>query len=122
MTYTNAARDAAVNAIRALLTSNIGYISLHTADPGTTGANEATGTGYARGSSTFPAASGGTGSTGTQASVTARTGTATAATHVGIWTASSAGTFITGIPLSVTENFSTAGGTLNYTPTLTATG
>ncbi len=122
MSYTNAAKDAAVNAIRALLTSNIGYVSLHTADPGTTGASEATGTSYARGASTFPAASGGTGSTGSQAAVTARTGSATAATHVGIWTASTAGTFITGIPLTTTENFSTAGGTLNYTPTLTATG
>jgi hypothetical protein len=121
VTYTNAAKDAAVNAIRALLTSNIGYVSMHTADPGTTGASEATGTAYARGSSTFPAASGGTGSTGGQASVTARTGSTTAATHVGIWTAITAGTFITGIALSVTENFSTAGGTLQYTPTLTAT-
>jgi hypothetical protein len=121
VTYTNAAKDAAVNAIRALLTSNIGYISMHTADPGTTGTSEATGTAYARGSSTFPAASGGTGSTGGQASVTARTGSTTAATHVGIWTAVSAGTFICGIALSVTENFSTAGGTLLYTPTLTAT-
>lgn len=121
MTYTNAAKDAAVNSIRALLTSNIGYISMHTADPGTTGASEATGTAYARGSSTFPAASGGTGSAGGQASVTARTGSATAATHVGIWTAITAGTFVCGIPLSVTENFSTAGGTLLYTPTLSAT-
>jgi hypothetical protein len=122
MSYTNAAKDAAVNAIRALLTSNIGYVSMHTADPGTTGASEATGTAYARGSSTFPAASGGTGSTGTQASVAARTGSATAATHWGLWTASSAGTFITGGALTTTENFSTAGGTLLFTPTLTATG
>lgn len=121
MAYTNAAKDAAVNAIRALLTSNIGYVSMHTADPGTTGASEATGTAYARGSSTFPSASGGTGSTGGQASVTARTGSTTAATHVGIWTAVTGGTFVCGIALSQTENFSTAGGTLLYTPTLSAT-
>jgi hypothetical protein len=122
MAYTNAAKDAAVNAVRALLTSNIGHVSIHTADPGTTGANEATGTSYARGASTFPLASGGTGSTGTQASVTARTGATTAATHVGIWTATSGGAFICGIPLTTPENFSTAGGTLLYTPTLNATG
>lgn len=121
MTYTNAAKDAAVNAIRALLTSNIGYVSMHTADPGTTGASEATGTAYARGSSTMPAASGGTGSTGSQASVTARTGSTTAATYWGFWTAVSAGAFITGGALTTTENFSTAGGTLLFTPTLTAT-
>lgn len=122
MTYSNTSRDAAVNGVRALLTSNIGYVSMHTADPGTTGASEATGTAYARGSSTFPSASGGTGSTGSQATVTARTGSSTAATHVGIWTAITGGTFICGIPLSVTENFSTAGGELKYTPTLSATG
>lgn len=122
MTYTNAARDAAVNAIRALLTSNIGYVSMHTADPGNTGASEATGTAYARGASTMPAASGGTGSTGSQASVTARTGSTTAATHWGFWTAVSGGTFVTGGALTTTENFSTAGGTLLFTPTLTATG
>ena len=120
--YSNAAKDAAVNSIRALLTSNIGWVSMHTADPGTTGASEATGTSYARGSSTFPAASGGTGSVGSQASVAMRTGTATAATHWGLWTASSAGTWVTGRALTVTENFSTAGGTMQFTPTINATG
>jgi len=120
--YSNAAKDAAVNAVRALLTSNIGYVSMHTADPGTTGASEATGTAYARGSSTFPAASGGTGSAGSQASVTMRTGSTTAATYWGLWTASSGGTWVTGGALSTTENFSTAGGTMQFTPTINATG
>lgn len=119
MAFSTTARNAAVDSLRALMTSNVGYVSLHTADPGTTGASEVTGTGYARGSSTFPASSSGS-SVGTQASATAPTGATTAVTYVGIWTASTSGTFITGIALSTTENFSTAGGTLKYTPTLAA--
>ena len=118
MSYTNAAKDAAVNAIRALLTSNIGHLSAHTADPGATGASEVAGS--TRGSSTFPAASGGTGSTGSQGSI-AIPGAA-AVTHVGLWTAASGGTYVTSFALSPTETFSSAGGTLKYTPTLTATG
>lgn len=119
MSFSTSARDAAVNSLRALMTSNVGYISLHTADPGTTGASEVTGTGYARGSSTFAASSSGS-SAGSQASVTAPTGATTAVTYVGVWTASTAGTFLCGIALTTTENFSTAGGTLKYTPTLAA--
>lgn len=121
MAYTNAAKDAAVNAIRALLTSNIGYLSAHTADPGTTGASEVSGD--TRGASTFAAASGGTGSAGGQATITIpAAGSSTVVTHVGLWTAVTGGTFITSFSLSPSETYSTAGGTLKYTPTLTATG
>lgn len=121
MTYSNAAHDAAVNAIRALLTANVGYLSAHTADPGTTGANEVSGD--TRGSSTFPAAAGGTGSTGGQASIgIPAAGSTTTVTHVGLWTAPTGGSFICGFALSPSEVYSTAGGTLKYTPTLTATG
>lgn len=121
MSFTNAAKDAAANSLRALLTSNIGYLSAHTADPGTTGANEVSGD--TRGSSTFPAASGGTGSTGGQASITVPSaGSTTTVTHVGLWTASTGGTYITSFALSPTETYSTAGGVLKYTPTLNATG
>lgn len=121
--YSAAAHDAAVNGIRStILTSNIGYVSMHTADPGSTGASEAAGTSYARGASTFPAASGGTGSTGGQATIAAPTGAGTVATHWGLWTAVTAGSWIGGGQLTTPETFSTAGGNLKFTPTLNATG
>ena len=50
------AANAAVNAVTAL----IGFLSLHTTDPSTTGANEVTGGSYARQAITFGASSGGT--------------------------------------------------------------
>jgi hypothetical protein len=67
------------------------YVSLHTADPGATGANEVTGGGYARAALTWTA-----GPTDGQISATA-TVTATAGvavTHAGLWTAVSGGTFL----------------------------
>lgn len=115
--FSTAALNAATDGIRALLTSSIGYVSVHTADPGTTGANEATGTGYARGASTFPSASTGA-SVGSQADVDIRTGTGTTVTHWGLWTAVSGGSFVTGGAVSPSEVFSTAGGTFQFTPTL----
>ena len=73
------------------------YVSLHSADPGETGASELSGNGYARVAVTnngtnWPAASGGVKSNG--AAVTFPTATGSdwaAATHFGIWDASSAG-------------------------------
>ncbi len=77
------------------------YVSLHTADPGETGANEVPGTlaGYARKAhSNWNAASGGSITNDgdiTFATITDTTDSATI-THVGVWTASSGGTFICG--------------------------
>lgn len=48
-------KNAALNALAALIT----HVSLHTADPGGTGANEVTGGSYARKAVTWGAASGG---------------------------------------------------------------
>lgn len=74
------------------------FASLHTGDPSTTGANEATGgsPAYARKSVTYAAAS-----TGTRASNIAQTFDVPAATyfHVGLWSASTAGTFYGYLPL-----------------------
>lgn len=126
MGFSSGAKDAAVNGVRSMLTSGVGYLSAHTADPGATGANEVAGD--TRGSSTFPTASGGTGSTGTQTSITIPSAASTTTvTHVGVWTAATAGTFVCGIQLVDGQNnarpevFSTGGGTLKYTPTLTET-
>jgi hypothetical protein len=122
--YSTGAKDAGVNAIRALLTSSAGYVSMHTGDPGTTGANEVTGrTGYARQGSTFPAANGGTGSQGGQVAVPIGTaGSSVSLTYWGLWTAATGGSWVTGGALSQTEVFSTAGGTMQFTPTLAAAG
>lgn len=80
--------------LNALLASR--FVSLHTADPGNTGANEVSGGSYARQAMTFS-------NVGSNPTVASNTGvvqypTATAPwgtiTHFGIWSASSGGTFL----------------------------
>ena len=73
------------------------YISLHTGDPGTTGANEASGGSYARQSITWPSASGGTISYATAVAFPVAAGTYT---HWGFRSALTGGTWIEGGPLS----------------------
>ena len=75
------------------------FLSLHTATPGTTGANEATGgaPAYAR-KATVVTATSGTG-TSTQVTFDVPAGTYT---HFGTWSASTAGTFYGGNALSST--------------------
>jgi hypothetical protein len=82
----NATHQAAADGIKALGT----WISLHTAAAGTTGANEATGGGYARKQTTWTS-----GSTGTVAGTLVNIPCA-AGTYVegGIWSALTAGTFV----------------------------
>lgn len=95
MAFTSASKETA-----ALSVTGLGaYISLHTADPGTTGASEASGgsPAYARKATTW---SGGTSDgivTGSQVTFDAPSGTYT---HMGIWTAATGGTFIAGFALS----------------------
>jgi len=70
------------------------YLSLHTADPGTTGASEASGGSYARQSCSF-----GSASSGADASTTAQNFTSMPSItsgYFGIWTASTSGTYICG--------------------------
>ena len=80
------------------------YISLHTGDPGDTGANEATTGGYARVVQTFAAAStdgGGITTIDSNADVTLGTFTGAATfTYMGIWDASTTGNFLAGGLLS----------------------
>ena len=82
----NATHQAASNAVAALGT----YISLHTGDASTTGANEATGGGYARVQTTWTAGSTGT-NTGSVVNISCAAGTYT---QGGIWSASTSGTFV----------------------------
>jgi hypothetical protein len=114
MAFTAATRDEMLNDLDSLAS----HASLHTADPGTTGADEVTGgsPAYARKAITWAAASGGSKTlTGT---VTFDVPPATTITHVGTWSAVSAGTFRGGGSLAATEVFGAQG---TYTLTLTAT-
>lgn len=103
--------NAALDAVGALG----GWLSLHTADPGTTGASELTGgsPAYARKQTTWGAASAGvkTGSAQTIDIPGART-----IGWFGVWTASTGGTFITSGPLR------DAGNSANITETYTEQG
>lgn len=87
-----AGENAAIAA--ALVPATTYYLSLHSADPGTTGASEFSGGGYARQAIVFGTASGGT--IASNASQTVPNAGTTAATYIGIWSASTAGTYMAG--------------------------
>jgi hypothetical protein len=103
-TYLNAIGDAG----RALIT----HVSLHTADPGSGGANEVSGgsPAYARKGITWNAASGGNIDSSNTPVFDVPAGTTI--THAGFWSAASGGTFYGSSPLTVPETF---GGQGTYT-------
>lgn len=72
------------------------YLSLHTADPGDTGASEVSGGSYARIALTFAAAvnPGGTSATSADATFAAASADWGTVTHYGIWDAAAAGNFL----------------------------
>lgn len=70
------------------------YCSLHTADPGNTGANEVTGGGYSRKQVNWNAAA--NKHMDNLADITFSNMPAVTVTHVGLWTAASGGTFLWG--------------------------
>jgi hypothetical protein len=79
------------------------YVSLHTADPGNTGASEVSGNGYARqGPVAFTASGNNPTVDSNTAVVSFPTATATwgTVTNFGLWTAATAGTFLGGQTLS----------------------
>lgn len=82
--------DAAQNAI--INSSTTYYLSLHTADPGQTGAHEG---GDGRQAITFGASSGGT-QTSTDAQTWSSAAGGSTYTNFGIWTAASGGTYLRG--------------------------
>jgi hypothetical protein len=92
------------------------YISLHTADPGTTGTSEATGgsPAYARKQTTWTAGSSDGVVAGSEVSIDVPAGTYT---HAGLWSAVSAGTFIDKVAISSTTLG--AQGVVKVTPTVT---
>ncbi len=109
MAFTTAAKDAAVNALSALGS----YISLHSSDPGTTGANEIAG--LTRQQTTWGSSTSGT-ATGSQ--VTFATAPAGAYAWYGVWTAASGGVFRWGFQLSPGVTLSDVGVVL-VTPRIT---
>lgn len=110
MTMTNAARESTALAVSALGDR----ISLHTASPGTTGASEASGGGYARQVTTWAGGASDGSVPGSQVTFDAAAGTYT---HWGQW--SSGGTFIGGDVLSSSVTLS-ATGQIKVTPTIAA--
>lgn len=82
------------------------HMSLHTADPGTTGADEVVGGSYARQAITWNAAAAGVLDDVSVPDFDVPGGTTI--THFGLWTAVSAGTFVGGDELSASETFGSA--------------
>ncbi len=112
MPFTQSALNDAVDGLAA----NARWVSAHTGDPGSGGANEVAGGSYARQQTTYAAASDGD-RAGSQVAIPIPA--ATSVTHWGLWSAASGGTFKGGFALGATEVFGSAG-TLNHTPTLDA--
>lgn len=100
-----------VNAMVDFVASRAKAVSVHTADPGSTGASEATGGSYGRKSLAFAAASG-TDASAAEVPVDVPAGSYT---HYGLWSATTGGTFLGGGPLlngagnAETATFSSAG-------------
>jgi hypothetical protein len=92
------------------------FISLHTADPGTTVASEVTGGAYTREQTNWPAPAA---SSVTGSSVTLDVPAGVTITHWGVWSAASGGQFIYGGLLPAPESFG-SNGTYSVTPTMTA--
>lgn len=109
MAFTSASKDAAVNALTAL--GN--WISLHNADPGTTGTS--TVAGVDRQQTTWGASSSGTAS-GSQVTFSSAPGGSY--THYGVWTAQTGGTFRWGFALAPGVTLSDVG-TVLMTPRVT---
>lgn len=115
MAFTNATKETAALAVTALGA----YISLHTGDPGTTGAAEATGgsPAYARKLTTWAGGASDGSVPGSQVTFDVPAGTYT---HMGIWSAATAGTFVAGFALSSSTGALPGQASVAVTPTVTA--
>lgn len=80
---------AELNAVVDFATSRALYVSIHTADPGSTGASEVTGAPYGRKPLTWAAAASGD-ATATEVTVDVPAGTFS---HFGLWPTATGGTF-----------------------------
>ncbi len=100
MALSDNGRNSAVNG----LASSATHISMHTADPGTTGASEVTGgsPSYARKAATWGAASSGSRALSTPVVFDIPSGVTV--THFGLWSAASGGNFLGGDNLRDASN------------------
>lgn len=110
MALNTSGRNAAANGVA----SNVGYVSLHTADPGTTGASEVTGgtPAYARKAVAWSTAANGVAAI--SGGVTFDVPAATSISYIGLWSTATGGTFYGGAALSATETYG-GQGTYNLT-------
>jgi hypothetical protein len=92
------ARISTTEANQALSTTGWGYVSLHTADPTTTGGSEVTGGTYARVAVTWNTPS--SGSVTNSNALSINLPASTTASYFGVWSASSSGTYYIGGALS----------------------
>lgn len=93
-----AAENAALNGLDGTGSTNlIGFVSLHTATPGTTGAAETTGGSYARQACTWNTAA--SGAKTNSSALTFSTAGTTAITYAGTFSASTSGTYAIGMAL-----------------------
>ncbi|WP_280465225.1 phage tail fiber protein [Nocardia brasiliensis] len=107
-------RQVLADAYKTLSGASTVWVSLHTADPGTTGASEASGGSYARVQGTWTSGTGGA-LTMPELTFNAPAGTFT---HVGLNSASSGGSFYDKAALSPTITLGSAG-TIKITPSFT---
>lgn len=99
------ATNQALDGLSGGTTNVLAYVSLHTASPSTTGANETSGGSYARQACSWNAASGG--SKTNSSSLTFSTTGSTAMTHFGTFSASTAGTYGVGGALTASVTAAT---------------
>lgn len=104
-------RISTTEANQALSTTGWGFVSLHTADPGTTGASEVTGGTYARVAVTWNSPSGG--SVTNSNALTINLPASTTATYFGVWSASTSGTYYIGGALSPSVSTGGTAGTVS---------
>jgi len=114
MAFTSASRDAIADGT-AIATLCV-YVSLHTADPGTSGTSEVAGGSYVRVAPSWAAAS--SGSKTFTVAATLQIPAGTTITHFGYWSAVSGGTFRGGGALDSSQSYPT-GGTYDFTGTVT---
>lgn len=99
--------DAGKNLLLEGFADGVAFVSLHTADPSTGGTNEVSGGAYERESVTWAAASGA--DMANSAEIVFDVPGSTTITHLGYWSASTAGTFYGSRALDTNQTFATAG-------------
>jgi hypothetical protein len=103
MALTDGALDAMLDAFAGVA----GYVSLHTDNPSTNGANEVTGGSYTREVTPWDSASAGT--LTTDSSIVFDVPSGTTIQFIGYWSAATAGTFYGSRALNENQTFATAG-------------